>query len=29
MSAYATNTVHMLDGRIVSDAEFEAATTIH
>jgi putative ABC transport system ATP-binding protein len=26
MSAYATNTVHMLDGRIVSDAEYEAAT---
>ncbi len=26
MSAYATHTVHMLDGRIVSDAEYEAAT---
>lgn len=26
MSAYATHTVHMLDGRIVSDAEYAAAT---
>ena len=29
MTAYATHTVHMLDGRIVTDAEYEAATTIH
>jgi len=29
MRAYATDTVHMLDGRIVTDAEYEAATTIH
>lgn len=28
MMAYATDTVHMLDGRIVTDAEYEAATTI-
>jgi len=28
MSAYATQTVHMLDGRIVSAADYAAATTI-
>ena len=28
MTAYATHTVHMLDGRIVTDAEYEAATSI-
>jgi len=28
MTAYATRTVHMLDGRFVTDTEYEAATTI-
>ena len=28
MTAYATSTVHMLDGRIVTDTEYAAATTI-
>jgi len=28
MAAYATRTVYMLDGRIVTDAEYQAATTV-